>query len=153
LKASPSGFEPTSPEARAAVNALVQESYDWFKGMVKTRRNLTDAELAVVSDGRVFSGRQGVGLKLVDEVGGEREAVAWLEREKSLPKDMPVRDVRKPSSLQDFGLAGSLASTLASTARQAGLEGWARNLERAADKAEAMTLDGMVAIWQPVIEN
>jgi protease IV len=153
LKASPSGLEPTSPEARAAVNALVQESYDWFKGMVKTRRNLNDAELAVVSDGRVFSGRQGVGLKLVDEVGGEREAVAWLEREKGLAKDLPVRDVRKPSSLQDFGLAGSLAGTLASTARQAGLEGWARNLERAADKAEAMTLDGMVAIWQPAIEN
>jgi protease IV len=153
LKASPSGLEPTSPEARAAVNALVQESYDWFKGMVKTRRNLTDAELVVVSDGRVFSGRQGVGLKLVDEVGGEREAVAWLEREKALAKDLPVRDIRRPSSLQDFGLAGNLAGTLANTARQAGLEGWARNLERAADKAEAMTLDGMVAIWQPAIEN
>ncbi len=157
LKASPSGLEPTSPEARAAVNALVQESYDWFKGMVKARRNLTDAELAVVSDGRVFSGRQGVGLKLVDEVGGEREAVAWLEREKGLAKDLPVRDVRKPSGLQDFGLASSVASTLAGTlaqsARQAGLEGWARNLERAADKAEAMTLDGMVAIWQPASEN
>ena len=153
LKATPSGVEPTSPEARAAVNALVLESYDWFKGMVKTRRNLTDAELIIVSDGRVFSGRQGVGLKLVDEVGGEREAVAWLEREKSIAKDLPVRDVRKPSSLQDFGLAGSLAVTLVETARQAGLEGWARNLERAADKAEAMTLDGMVAIWQPATEN
>ncbi len=42
LKASPSGLEPTSPEAREAVAALVRESYDWFRDMVKTRRGLDE---------------------------------------------------------------------------------------------------------------
>src|SRR5205823_2617088 len=30
LKAAPNGFEPTSPEARAALDALVKDSYAWF---------------------------------------------------------------------------------------------------------------------------
>jgi protease IV len=103
LKAAPSGIEPTSPEAKEAVNALVLESYDWFRTMVKTRRGLDDAQLTAVADGRVFSGRQAIGLKLIDEVGGEREAIAWMEREKNVAKGLPVR--LSPS----FGLRGTRA--------------------------------------------
>src|ERR1700675_2001768 len=35
LKAAPNGFEPTSPEARAALDALGKDSYAWFRGLVK----------------------------------------------------------------------------------------------------------------------
>src|SRR5919198_4807808 len=45
LKAAPNGFEPTSPEARAAIEALVKDSYSWFRGLVKERRRLDDATL------------------------------------------------------------------------------------------------------------
>src|ERR1700756_2569713 len=58
LKAAPTGFEPTSPEARAAIEAVVKDSYDWFRGLVKERRRLDDAALERVADGRVFTGRQ-----------------------------------------------------------------------------------------------
>src|SRR6202142_1814986 len=64
LKAAPNGFEPTSPAARAAIEAIVVDSYAWFKDLVKHRRKMDDAQLAAVADGRVFTGRQGVGLKL-----------------------------------------------------------------------------------------
>ena len=64
LKAAPNGFEPTSPEARDALDSLVKDSYAWFKGIVKERRGLDDAQLAKVADGRVFTGRQAVDLKL-----------------------------------------------------------------------------------------
>jgi protease-4 len=42
LKAAPNGFEPTSPEARAALDALVKDSYAWFRGLVKERRGMDD---------------------------------------------------------------------------------------------------------------
>src|SRR5664279_2657934 len=58
LKAAPNGFEPTSPEARAAIEAIVLDSYAWFKGLVKDRRHMDDAQLTKVVDGRVFTGRQ-----------------------------------------------------------------------------------------------
>src|SRR6185437_17015115 len=48
LKAAPSGYEPTSPEARAAVESIVMDSYAWFKGLVKDRRHLDDEGLAKV---------------------------------------------------------------------------------------------------------
>src|SRR5205807_541700 len=43
LKASPNGFEPTSPEARAALDDLVKDSYAWFKELVKSRRSMDEA--------------------------------------------------------------------------------------------------------------
>ena len=82
LKAAPNGFEPTSPEARAALDALVKDSYAWFRGLVKERRGMDDATLEKVADGRVFTGRQAVELKLIDQLGDEKTAVAWLVSEK-----------------------------------------------------------------------
>src|SRR6202042_2184123 len=125
LKATPNGMEPTSEATRAAMASLVADSFDWFKGLVKDRRHLNDDELAQVDDGRVFTGRQGVPLKLVDALGGEREAIAWLESEKGVAKDLPVRDWRPQRSF-GFGLLGSAASI----ANGFGMTGLAAFLQR-----------------------
>ncbi|MDB5546035.1 MAG: sppA, partial [Hyphomicrobiales bacterium] len=144
LKAAPNGVEPTSPEARAALNALVVDSYDWFKALVKDRRHLDDSLLAKVSDGRVFTGRQGMDLKLVDALGGEREAIAWLEQDKKIDKDLPVRDWKKERSLERLGLLGVSAGLLDSL----GLDALAMPLRRLAALGDARLLDGLVSVWQ-----
>ena len=142
LKASPSPFEPTSEAARAAVAATVADSYVWFKDLVKARRAMTDAELAVVADGRVFTGRQALPLKLVDRLGGEREARAWLESEKKVPATLPLRDWKRERALSDFGL-----STLAAAAAEAaGLDRLAATLRRG--DLERARLDGLLSLWQ-----
>ena len=104
LKAAPNGYEPTSPEARAAIEALVKDSYAWFRGMVKDRRKMDDATLDQVTDGRVFTGRQGVALKLIDQLGNEKTAVAWLEKEKGLKADTPVRDWQLKPRFSDLSM-------------------------------------------------
>ena len=71
---------------------------------MKQRRAMTDAQLAAVDDGRVFTGRQGIGLHLVDRLGGEREAIAWLEQEKSVPKGLKMRDWKPPRAVERLGL-------------------------------------------------
>lgn len=144
LKAAPNFFEPTSDAARAAIASLVSDSYVWFKDLVKERRKLDDAELAKVSDGRVFTARQGLPLKLVDVIGGEREAVAWLEANKSLTKNLPVREWKNDTGLERLGLVDSAASL----ARVAGLDAIAGLLERAARAERSAGLDGLLAIWQ-----
>ena len=103
LKASPNWFEPTSPEARAALAALVGDSFTWFKALVKERRNMTSEQLDAVADGRVFTGRQGIELHLVDRLGGEREAIEWLEQEKNIPKGLPVRDWKQERTAGTVG--------------------------------------------------
>src|SRR6476646_2722093 len=97
LKAAPSGYEPTSPEARAAVEAIVKDSYDWFRTLVRDRRHLDPELLQQVSDGRVFTGRQAVELKLIDGLGDEQAALDWLAKEKNIDPKTPVRDYRLES--------------------------------------------------------
>jgi protease-4 len=151
LKAAPSGFEPTSPEARAAVEAVVLDSYAWFKDLVKTRRNMDDAQLAVVADGRVFTGRQGVGLKLVDALGNERTALAWLEKEKRIPATTPVRDY----SLQPRFGELSFLHVAAWTFQAIGLSDFAQRIEEwgAVRAVERLNLDGLLALWHPPLSN
>jgi len=144
LKAEPSGYEPTSPEVRAALAALVADSYDWFKGLVKTRRGMTDAQLAAVDDGRVFTGRQAIGLKLVDEIGEEDAAIAWLERVKKVPHGLPVRDWSTKSGFERLGLVSGSAKI----ADALGFPWLAHVLGGTATYAQGQLLDGLVAIWQ-----
>ncbi|WP_158811977.1 signal peptide peptidase SppA [Beijerinckia sp. L45] len=143
LKASPNGFEPTTPAAQAAMAALVTDSYDWFKALVKARRAMSDQDLAVVSDGRVFTGRQGVGLHLVDGLGEEREAIAYLES-RGVTKGLPVRDWKKTA-----GLGGLTLFSMASGAASAmGLTGLAGVIDQGSKAAEIHALDGLLAVWQ-----
>lgn len=144
LKAAPSGVEPTSPAARAAIESLVADSFAWFKGLVKERRGLDDAELAKVVDGRVFTARQGLPLKLVDVLGGEREAIAWLEANKGVAKKLPVREWKSKTSLERLGIVEAAAAL----ARVAGYESVAGVLEQSARAEQAAGLDGLLAIWQ-----
>ena len=144
LKASPSPFERTTPEAEAALRSLITSSFDWFKGLVSSRRGITGQDLATVSDGRVFTGSQALGLKLIDEVGNKKQAIAWLEREKGVPKDLPVRDW-KPSGDSNFGLF----SAAAGVAGAVGLSDVAAVLRSLANGGQQPVLDGLLAVWHP----
>ena len=148
LKAAPNGFEPTSPEARAALDALVKDSYAWFRGLVKERRGMDDALLEKVADGRVFTGRQAVELKLIDQLGDEKTAVAWLVSEKKIKSGLPVRDFKLTPRFSDL----TFLRTAASIAFDAlGLGGIARQIEQAG--VDHFGLDGMLALWRPAGSN
>jgi protease-4 len=149
LKAAPNYFEPPSPEARAAIAALISDSYDWFKGLVKERRGMDDQQLAAVDDGRVFTGRQGLSLKLIDAIGGEREAIAWLESQKKIAPHLPVRDWRRSRSLERLGILGFSADV----ADWFGLKGLAESLRHVDIAAQSRLLDGLVAVWQGELVN
>ena len=112
LKAEPSPFRPTSPEARARDEAMVQEGYRWFRDLVGERRHLEGDALDAVANGGVFSGRLALDAGLVDEIGGELEAIAWLEsREPGLAR-LPVRDWEVESGK---GLMGRLLGSISTT--------------------------------------
>jgi protease-4 len=151
LKAAPNGFEPTSPEARAAIAAIVSDSYAWFKDLVKNRRNLNDAQLTAVADGRVFTGRQGMGLKLVDDLGNEKTALAWLEKEKKIPASTRVRDYSLEPRFSEL----SFLHVAAWTFEAVGLSAMAQRIEAwgAVQAVERLNLDGLLALWHPATAN
>jgi protease IV len=150
LKAAPSGFEPTSAEARAALDSLVKDSYAWFKELVKTRRNMDDATLEQAADGRVFTGRQAIALKLVDQLGDEKTAVAWLLAQKKIDRELPVRDFRMSPRFSDMGF---IRLALATTFDAVGLTAIARQFEEsgAIQAVDQLALQGLLALWRPSV--
>jgi protease-4 len=152
LKAAPNGFEPTSPEARAALESLVKDSYAWFRGLVKDRRGMDDQLLDKVADGRVFTGRQAVDLKLIDQLGDENAAVAWLQAQKGVKSNLPIRDFDLAPRLSDL----TFLRTAASIALDAlGLNAIARQVDQAGvvRAVDRLGLQGMLALWEPAGTN
>ena len=152
LKAAPSGYEPTSPEARAAVESIVRDSFDWFKGLVRDRRHLDDASLQKVSDGRVFTGRQAVELKLIDALGDEQAAIDWLAKEKNIDPKTPVRDYPLRPRFSDLPFLHVAALGLLDAV---GLNGLAERFKEfgAVQAVERLNLDGLLALWHPITGN
>ena len=152
LKAAPNGYEPTSPEARAAIESIIKDSYAWFRGLVQDRRHLNDDELQAVADGRVFTGHQGIGLKLVDEIGDERAGIAWLASAKSVDSKLPVRDYQLHSRFGDLPFLHAMA---AAALDAAGLSMFARRIDDwgGVQAVERLNLDGLLALWHPAGAN
>lgn len=143
LKASPNGLEPASEEARAALRAMITDSYEWFTGIVRTRRSLDGEALARVADGRVFTGRQAIEMRLVDTLGDETTARAWLARERQVGTGLPIRDYRPVRER----LPSILGVTIASIADRLGIPA---SLLPSFDPEEPR-LDGLVSVWHPAL--
>ena len=152
LKAAPSGYEPTSPEARAAVESIVKDSYDWFRTLVRDRRQLDPTLLQKVSDGRVFTGRQAVELKLIDGLGDEQAAIDWLAKEKNIDAKTPVRDYPLSPRFGDLPFLRVVALSLLDAV---GLNGLAERFKEwgAIQAVERLNLDGLLALWHPSSSN
>ena len=148
LKAAPNGYEPTSPEARAAIESIVMDSYAWFRGMVKERRSLEGLALDRAADGRVFTGRQAIGLKLVDAIGNEKTAIDWLASNKGVDPKTPVRDY---SLRPRFGDLTFLHLAAAATLDAVGLSSFARQITQSGtiQALERLNLDGLLVLWHP----
>lgn len=147
LKAAPNGYTPTSPEAKAAIMSLVEDSYGWFKGLVRERRSLDDAQLKTASDGRVFTANQALPMHMIDEIGDERTAREWLAKNKGVSQDLPVRDWQT----KQLGSSFRWLSALSWAAQGLGLSALASFLasDAAANFGGAAQLDGLLALWQP----
>ncbi len=90
LKAQPSPFQPVDPEALDAKQEMVAESFDWFLDLVKDRRTLSPTAIQQIETGGVFTGRQAKKIALIDQLGGEDDAVAWLETQREIAKDLKI---------------------------------------------------------------
>ncbi len=112
---------------------------------------MDDTQLAAVDDGRVFTGRQGVDLKLVDGLGNEKTALAWLAKEKNVPANTRVRDVSLQPRFGEF----SFLHVAAWTFQAVGLSAIAQRIEDwgAVQAVEKLNLDGLLALWHPPSSN
>ena len=132
LKSTLSPFEKSSPESIKVVQDLIDDFYDRFVDMVAENRKIPRDEVVKLADGRVYSGRRAVELHLVDAIGGENEAIAWLESQKKIPKDLEIKEeeAKKPLTLLEKIAESSIGKFLQNS---------------------RIRLDGLSAIWHPVL--
>ncbi|MFQ3622157.1 MAG: signal peptide peptidase SppA [Acetobacteraceae bacterium] len=131
LKDQPSPFRPLTDEGRAALDAVVRDLHAQFVAMVARARAMPDDEVRRLADGRVLTGRQAVAERLVDAIGGEAEARAWLAAERGIPASLPVRDIADRDERR-------LLTRLVREARKAVSD-------------ERLSLDGLFALWHPAL--
>lgn len=146
LKASPNFYEPPSEAAREVMQKMIGEGFQWFTGLVESRRGVKVAEIDGLLKGRIFSGREAVAVKLADEIGGEAEAVAWLEKERGIKKDLKVIDW-KPKREGGWGIGASTDSAVGGLLGQ-GAADLIKVLSQ--DRTfSTLALDGLVSVWHP----
>lgn len=139
LKGEPSIFTKPAPGAEAMLQRVVNDTYDWFVGLVAERRKLPMATARSLADGSIYSGRQALRLKLIDEVGGDEEARAWLAAEKSISIDLPLREWKPNESFIGMFQENALAGIM----RLLGLDP-----EAASILPERLAVDGLLSLWQ-----
>jgi len=144
LKANPSPFQPLDEAGRGAAEKMVAESMRWFVGLVRTRRGIDTAKVEGLEQGRVFSGRDALAHKLIDQIGGEPEVVKYLEDQRGVPKGLKIVDW-KVGRDSDWGLLRLATQALARMTGIAAIDELARLMLD--DRLASLRLDGMLSIW------
>ena len=146
LKANPSPFQPLDEAGKATAEQMVAESQKWFVGLVASRRNIDTRSVSGLEQGRIFSGREALSHKMIDEIGGETEAVQWLVEKRNVPKGLKVVDW-KPKRGSDWNLVGASAAVI----------GYLFGDRLGSELAQLLSndhtlgtlrLDGLISVWQ-----
>jgi protease IV len=143
LKANPSPFQPLDEAGKAATEEMVADSQRWFVGLVRERRGIDTKSVGGLEQGRVFSGRDALANKLVDEIGGEDEARKYLEDQRNVPQGLKIVDW-KASRDSDWSL---VRLSMLAVARVSGLSALEEVAMLSNDRLAAMRLDGLLSIW------
>jgi protease-4 len=143
LKGQPSPFTEPSDEAMSMLQSVVNDTYDWFVGLVIERRGISRSQAYDLADGSIYTGRTAMEKKLVDEIGGEDEALAWLKAQRDISEKLPVKNWRKRDSV----LSPLSSSAMAAIARLIGVEpDTYPAIESIVPKR--LTVDGLLSVWQ-----
>ena len=134
LKAEPDIDEAMAPYVRKSLQELVDDSYDWFVDIVAERRGLDRSTVLKLADGRILTGRQALEAQLIDQIGGEFEALEWLKETHEID-DLDVRTYY-PFPLNEWDRINDLIGGVAHQWVQGGLK-------------SVTKLDGLVSVWQP----
>ncbi|HEY1244734.1 MAG TPA: signal peptide peptidase SppA [Hyphomicrobiaceae bacterium] len=145
LKANPSPFQPLDEPGKAAAEKMVAESQRWFVNLVRTRRGIDTASVVGLEQGAVFTGRDALAHRLIDQIGGETEVVRYLEDQRSVPKGLKIVDW-KPSRDSDWSLVRVATQALAQATGLTALEDLGRLLSDEGRLA-SLRLDGLVSVW------
>lgn len=131
LKGNPSPLEKITPKARESLKNTVMDFHSLFVDMVADARDLPRDKVLDIADGRVYTGRQALEIQLVDEIGGEKEALQWLEKEKNIDTSLKIKDIKVQKAVPEW------------------LEQASSFFDLGSPMTRLFSQEGLISVWQP----
>lgn len=100
LKATPNPLEGLSENDSKYLNDVVKSMQLEFLSLLSENRNIESKTLEIISDGRIFTGKQAKELNLIDFIGSKSDAIRWLKDEAKLPQDIDILDYSKENQYE-----------------------------------------------------
>ena len=76
------------------LQGVVMDLFGQFVDMVASGRHMDVARVRSLADGRPYTGRQAIGLGLIDQIGTEQDARSWLAQARRIPAGMAARELK-----------------------------------------------------------
>ena len=109
-------YRPFTDDERAELGIKVKQFYDTFIGRVTEGRKMKADEVDAIARGKVWTGAQALPLKLIDKLGGLREAIAEAKRLSGAPDDTQILELPE----EDDSLLGALLKLVGLTSASMG---------------------------------
>ena len=100
LKATPNPLEGLSEKDSEYLSDIIKSMQLEFLNLLSENRNIKNQTLKIISDGRIFTGRQAKELDLIDFIGSKNDALQWLKDNARLPADIEILDFSKESQYE-----------------------------------------------------
>lgn len=102
LKAVPNPAEKVNEDKLIYLENIIQKMQKEFLDIVKSDRDVKESIIRDVSDGRILTGREAKNLKLIDALGNEKDALAWLKKEAGVEEDIKIKDLSLQKDLSSI---------------------------------------------------
>lgn len=89
-------FRPMTEAEKGIWQAIIDEAYEGFVTVVAEGRFLPAEDVKKIADGRVYTGRQALELKLVDGLGNMREAIVKASELGGIAGEPEIIEYREP---------------------------------------------------------
>ena len=100
LKATPNPLESVSEKESEYLNNIIKSMQLEFLNILSENRDIENETLRIISDGRIFTGKQAKELNLVDFIGSKNDAINWLKEKAKVPTDIDIIDFSKETQYE-----------------------------------------------------
>ncbi|MFL2650514.1 MAG: signal peptide peptidase SppA [Alphaproteobacteria bacterium] len=100
LKATPNPFEGVSKKDSEYLNNIIKSMQLEFLNILSENRDIENETLRIISDGRIFTGKQAKELNLIDFIGSKNDAIRWLKEKAKVPPDIDIIDFSKETQFE-----------------------------------------------------
>ena len=100
LKATPNPLESVSEKESEYLNNIIKSMQLEFLNILSENRDIENETLRIISDGRIFTGKQAKELNLVDFIGSKNDAINWLKEKAKVPTDIDIIDFSKETKYE-----------------------------------------------------